>query len=71
MPLPQHGALGMSFLGCRVLQFISLVVMMGLTAHFISDIADGSQNPPPPIVAILSIVSSPIHMLLHKFVTSR
>jgi len=53
---PDHGLLGLSFLACRVLQILSLLVAMSLTARFIAVLVDDMQAPPPPIVGILSVV---------------
>lgn len=55
MGRPNHGALGLSFLACRALQFVCLVVVMGMTARFIATMVDDIQQPPPPIIAALTI----------------
>lgn len=56
MPRPNHGALGLSFLACRALQFVCLIVAMAMTARFISVMIDNMQQPPPPVVGILAVV---------------
>ncbi|KAI5780117.1 hypothetical protein EDC01DRAFT_287185 [Geopyxis carbonaria] len=56
MPRPNHGAMGLAFLACRALQFLCLVVVMGMTARFIGSIVDDSQQPPQPLIGVLSVV---------------
>lgn len=56
MPRPNHGALGLSFLGSRALQFVCLIIAMSMTARFISIMIDNELQPPSPMVAILSII---------------
>ena len=51
-----HGAVGLSFLACRVLQFICLVVAMALTARFIATMVDDIQQPPPPLIGALTVI---------------
>jgi len=56
MPRPAHGALGLSFLACRAMQFVCLVVAMSMIARLISVMVDSMQQPPPPLVGVLSVV---------------
>lgn len=56
MPRPNHGALGLSLIACRALQFVCLIVAMSITARIISVMIDNDQQPPEPVIGILSIL---------------
>jgi multisubunit Na+/H+ antiporter MnhE subunit len=56
MPRPAHGAVGLAFIGTRVLQTICLLVSMSLAAKFIEAMVDDQQAPPAPLVGILCVV---------------
>ena len=54
---PDFGALGATFKICRVLQAVSLIAVIGMTAHFVSEIVSAKTSPPAVLVGTLSVVS--------------
>jgi hypothetical protein len=60
MAIPSYGAapLSATFLGIRVLQAISLVVILGLTSNFINTMVMHNFPPTKEIVATVVIVCS-------------
>ena len=53
---PNYGALGLTFKACRALQAICMVVIIGLTANFISQIVSSNQTPPQELIGTISVV---------------
>lgn len=71
MAVPDYGAapLAKFFLLVRVLSLIAMLCIVGITAHFVSEIVSTNIEPPKEVVAMLAIVSpttasSHSHMLL-------
>ena len=56
MPVPNHGALGMSFLAARGMQAASLIAIIGMAANFISEMVQASNTPPNVLVGTLIVV---------------
>ena len=58
MPIPSYGALPLSitFLTVRVMQIISLIVILGLTANFINEMVMANLVPSSEIVGTISVV---------------
>lgn len=71
MPLPSYGAapLSKTFFLVRVMQVISMLAIVGMTANFIGQIVAGSIEPPKEFVGTLSIVSSQSHTRLQQEAT--
>lgn len=61
MPVPSYGAapLSTTFLGVRILQVISMIVIVGMTANFVSEIVSTFTEAPKEIVGTLSVVRLP------------
>ncbi|KAF2093828.1 hypothetical protein NA57DRAFT_27015, partial [Rhizodiscina lignyota] len=59
MQIPSYGAapLSATFLMVRVMQVISMIVIIGITGNFINDIVMNMQEPPKEIVGALSVAS--------------
>ena len=59
MQIPSYGAgpLSATFLMVRVMQVISMITIIGITANFVNDIVMNMQEPPKEIVGTLSVVS--------------
>ena len=53
---PDYGALGATFKIVRVLQAISMIAMIGMTANFISQMVSSNQTPPDVLIGTLSVV---------------
>lgn len=53
----RYGILGDSYQLLRVFQFITLVIIIGLSANFVAKMIEAKANPPSLVVAILSLVS--------------
>ena len=53
---PDFGALGATFKIVRVLQAVSLVAVIGMTANFISEMVSANTSPPKVLVGTLSVV---------------
>jgi hypothetical protein len=60
MPIPTYGAapLSKTFLVVRILQVISMIAIIGMTANFISMIVSTNITPPKEFVGTLSVVSA-------------
>ena len=54
---PDYGALGATFKSVRVLQVISLISIIGMTANFISEMVNSNKTPPQVLIGTLSVVS--------------
>ncbi|GAW11591.1 hypothetical protein ANO14919_009380 [Xylariales sp. No.14919] len=54
---PQLGALGVTFTALRALQFLSLVVVVGLTANFINELASSQREVPDVLVGTITVTS--------------
>lgn len=52
----RYGALGATFKISRILQSVSLIAIIGMTANFISEMVNAKVTPPSVLVGILSIV---------------
>ncbi|MCJ1281032.1 hypothetical protein MMC26_000350 [Xylographa opegraphella] len=52
---PDYGALGVTLKSVRILQSLSLIAIIGMTANFISMIVSDSQTPPSVLVGTLSV----------------
>ncbi|KAI9842379.1 MAG: hypothetical protein M1837_007299 [Sclerophora amabilis] len=55
MPGPNYGALGMTFTVVRLLQAVSLIGIIGMTANFISEMVQANAVPPHVLVGTLSV----------------
>ena len=55
MGRPNHGVLGLSFLGTRGLQSVSLIICISLAAKFISSMVEDQQAPPQALVGVLCV----------------
>ncbi|KAF2186739.1 hypothetical protein K469DRAFT_706732 [Zopfia rhizophila CBS 207.26] len=57
MPVPSYGAMPLSktFLLVRVLQVISMIIIIGMTANFVSMIVSTGIEPPKEFVGTLSV----------------
>ncbi|MCJ1474163.1 hypothetical protein MMC13_002821 [Lambiella insularis] len=53
---PDYGALGATFKVTRILQAVSMIAIIGMTANFISMMVSSSQTPPPVLVGTLSVI---------------
>ena len=53
---PDYGALGATFKIVRVLQAISMIAMIGMTANFISQMVSSTQTPSDVLIGTLSVV---------------
>lgn len=53
---PNYGALGATFKLVRMLQGVSLIAIIGMTANFISQMVSSSKSPPNVLVGTLSVV---------------
>lgn len=54
---PALGALGLTFTAMRAMQFIGLVIIIGLSANFVSEIVASAYTAPPALIGTLVIVS--------------
>ena len=61
MPVPDYGAapLAKTFMLVRGLSLFAMVLIVGLTANFISEIVSTNVDPPKEIVGTLTIVRIP------------
>lgn len=57
MPAPDFGALGATFKICRVLQAVSLIAVIGMTANFVAEIVSTKTAPPAVLIGTLSVSS--------------
>lgn len=54
---PNYGALGATFKTVRMLQALSLLAIIGMTANFIAQMVASNTSPPNVLVGTLSVVS--------------
>ncbi|KAI0000234.1 hypothetical protein F4779DRAFT_635712 [Xylariaceae sp. FL0662B] len=54
---PQLGALGVTFTALRAMQFVSLVVIIGLSANFLNEIVTSQREAPDVLVGTLVVAS--------------
>lgn len=54
---PALGALGLTFTVMRAMQFIGLIIIIGLSSSFVADIVASSYTAPPALIGTLVIVS--------------
>jgi hypothetical protein len=54
---PMYGALGATFRIVRMLQAVSLLAIIGMTANFIAQMVSSNTSPPNVLVGTLSVVS--------------
>ena len=61
MPMPSYGAapLSKTFVLVRMMQVISMIAIVGMTANFVSEIVASGVEPPKEIVGTLSVVRTP------------
>ena len=69
MPVPSYGAMPLSktFLLVRIMQVISMVVIIGITSNFIGNIVNLGVEPPKEFVGTISIVCRLASLALHLF----
>lgn len=64
---PDYGVLGATFKITRVLQAVSMIAIIGMTANFISEMVSANTAPPNVLIGTLSVVSKwsqrPLHAL--------
>lgn len=53
---PNYGALGATFKITRILQALSLITIIGMSANFISEMVNNNSTPPMVLVGTLSVV---------------
>jgi len=60
MPVPDYGAapLAKTFMLVRGLSLLAMVLVVGLTANFVSEIVSTNVDPPREIIGTLTIVRS-------------
>jgi len=51
--------LAKTFLIARGLSLVAMIAIVGMTAHFVSQLVDSNIDPPREIVGTLSVVSHP------------
>lgn len=66
---PNYGALGSTFRIVRILQAISLLAIIGMTANFIAQMVSSNTSPPNVLVGTLSVVSLSPQPLIPPSVT--
>lgn len=54
---PQLGALGLTFSVMRAMQFVSLVIIIGLSSGFVADIVGSDYAAPSALIGTLVVVS--------------
>lgn len=54
---PALGALGMTFTVMRVMQFISLITIIGISGNFVAEVVNADLNPPSALIGTLVVVS--------------
>lgn len=54
---PALGALGATFTTMRIMQFLSLVTVVGLTSNFISEVVMADYAAPSALIGTLVVVS--------------
>ena len=55
--------LAKTFLISRGLSIVAMISIVGMTAHFVSQLVDSNIDPPREIVGTLTVVSPPIQFL--------
>ena len=67
MGIPSYnaGPLSVTFLGVRVMQFICLIVILGMTGNFINTMVMNDHEPSREIVGTISVVSC-MTLLVYK-----
>ena len=55
---PDHGALGATFKITRVLQAVSMIAVIGMTANFISEMVSANASPPKVLIGTLAVVGT-------------
>lgn len=63
---PNYGALGATFKVTRVLQAMSLIAIIGMTANFVSGIVSADTAPKSILIGTLSVVGRAHVLPLHK-----
>lgn len=65
MAIPTYGAppLSLTFLAVRLMQVMSLIVILGLTANFINEMVMANLVPSKEIVGTISVVCACYNML--------
>ncbi len=53
---PQLGALGVTFTALRLMEFVSLVTVIGLVANFIDEITGSRLGVPDVLVGTITVV---------------
>ncbi|KAE8149885.1 hypothetical protein BDV25DRAFT_155560 [Aspergillus avenaceus] len=53
--MQKHGALGATFFIARVIQFCSLIAIIGLTANFIAQIVNNNSTPPGIFIGTITV----------------
>ncbi|KAK1826655.1 hypothetical protein QBC39DRAFT_394226 [Podospora conica] len=62
---PKLGALGMTFTVMRACQLVSLIVIIGLVANFISEIAAVDRSPPSELIGALTVsITAAIYVVI-------
>ena len=56
MVAQHHGALGATFSLVRLLQVVSLIGIIGMTANFVSEMVSANSTPPNVLIGTLSVV---------------
>lgn len=61
MPVPAYGAapLSKTFALVRVLEVLSMIIVVGIAANFVDDIVSSGIEPPKEVVGTLSVVCVP------------
>ena len=59
---PDYGALGATFKITRVLQAVSMIAVIGMTANFISEMVSANATPPKVLIGTLTVVSAALKM---------
>ena len=54
---PDYGALGATFKIARILQAVSMIAIIGMTANFIAEMVSSNVTPPDVLIGTLSVVS--------------
>jgi hypothetical protein len=52
---PSHGALGVTFTAMRIMQLISLLIIIGLTSNFIAEVVNASYEAPDALIGTLVV----------------
>ncbi|KAK4217469.1 hypothetical protein QBC37DRAFT_46269 [Rhypophila decipiens] len=57
---PKLGALGVTFVAMRVIQFVAFVTIVGMTANFVNHINTSDRDPPGELVGTLVVATAGI-----------